>query len=235
MKKILTILSLFCSAFALTAGPSLEEAYDLYAPNGNSTHIGIWISGEIGSNRISLAKGKNPLRVPDEKGELLQADPSGCETKYCFLGFHGGEANRAFNLHGSVGVAKNKWTRIVVTFVPRKTGKVRFSMGGGGGRKHYPDKSLYKYANLVFRRFAGLTCENTKFNDPKFTKAKPWNTSTWWHFRAIKAEVITDPECPEKRCFRALNTLSQVIPVTADKMVTIIFYYRSDDCFDAKM
>ena len=71
MKKILTILSLFCSAFALTAGPSLEEAYDLYAPNGNSTHIGIWITGEIGSNRVSLAKGKNPLKVPDEKGELL--------------------------------------------------------------------------------------------------------------------------------------------------------------------
>ncbi len=234
MKKILAIFSLFCGAFALSAA-SIEEAYDLYSPSGSTTFLPIWISGEVGNNRVSLAKGKNPMKVPDEKGELLQADPSGCETKYCFLQFHGGEDNRAFNLHGSIHVAKNKWTRIVLTFIPRKNGKVRFSAGGGGGRKMYPDKTYYKYENLAYRRYAGLTFENTRFQDPKFTRAKSWNTPARKHFNAIKAEVITDQECPQKRCFRALDTISQTIDVKADKMVTIIFYYRSDDCFEAKL
>ncbi|MBO5959849.1 MAG: hypothetical protein J6Q65_06975, partial [Lentisphaeria bacterium] len=121
MKKLLTLLFCFGGLLALN-GASIEEAYDLYSPSGNSTHVGIWITGELGANRVSLAKGKNPLKVPDEDGKLLEPDPDGCETKYVFLGFHGGEANRSFNLHGSVSVQKNKWTRLVVTFIPRKNG-----------------------------------------------------------------------------------------------------------------
>lgn len=235
MKKLLIILMALCCLPAAYAD-SIEDAYDLYAPNGSSIHLGIWVSGDaVRGNRISFAKGKNPLRVPDEKtGKTLEPDPSGCETVYCFLGFHGGEANRSFNLHGSVNVKKNKWTRVVVTFIPRKTGKIRFSMGGGGGRKLYPDKSPYKFSNIVYRRFAGLTSENTTFKDPKFTNVKTWRTSKNWHFPRIKAEVVTDQECPERRCFRVLNTVSQDIPVKADEMVTIMFYYRSDDCFEAK-
>lgn len=234
MKKILALFLVLGTVFTVNGKDSIEDAFDLYSPSGSSTHLGIWISGELGANRVSLAKGKNPLVVPDEEGKTMEPDPSGCPTLYCFLGFHGGEANRSFNLHGSVRVQKNKWTRIVVTFIARKKGKVRFSTGGGGGRKLYPDKSLYKYANLVYRRFADLSCINSKFKDPKFTSAKLWNTSRYWHFNSLKAEVISDQECPAKRCFRVVNGISQVIPVEKDEQVTIIFYYRSDDCFEAK-
>lgn len=236
VKKILTLLLAIFSLPVMQAA-SIEDAYDLYSPKGSSTHLGIWISGnEIRGNRISFSKGKNPLVVADEETKkTLEPDPSGCKTVYCFLGFHGGEADRSFRLHGSVRVEKNKWTRVVVTFIPRKSGKIRFSMGGGGGSKLYPDKTPYKYRDIVFRRFAGLTCENTTFKDPKFTSTKTWRTARNWHFNSIKAEVITDSECPERRCFRVLSGLSQDIPVKENKMVTIMFYYRSDDCFDGKM
>lgn len=217
----------------IAAKDSVEDAYNLYSPDSKTTRIWIQISGETRSDRISFQKGKNPLVVKDEDGKLMEKDPN-YETTYAILNFWGNEDSRAFNLAAWKDVPDGKWVKIVITFIPRKSGKVRLEVGPTLSKQFYPDKTFYKYADLGYSRYAKLTAVNAKFKDPDFKKPKMWGLQKYYYFNDIKSEFIDDPEAPGGKCLRAIGRIKQEVSVKANVPVTITFYYRSDDYFKAK-
>ena len=70
--KILIALFGFALCGSGYAKDSVEDAYDLYAPSGKTTKCWLHVSGETKSGRISFEKGKNPLVVRDEEGNLME-------------------------------------------------------------------------------------------------------------------------------------------------------------------
>lgn len=215
------------------AKDSVEDAYDLYAPSGKSTDLWLQISGETKRDRISFEKGKNPLVVKDEEGKLMEKDPN-YETKYVPLNFYGGEDNRAFNLHCRIVAPADKWTKYVMTFKPRKSGKIIIKLGPWMGRQFYPDKTFYKYGDLAYGRFAKIEGINVKFKDPDFKQPKTWGFKKYYYFRNLKSEVVDDAEAPGGKCLRGIGQVYQEVQVKAGVPVTITFYYKPDDYFKAK-
>lgn len=231
--KIFTGLLVFSAVFCSHAKDSVEDAYDLYSPSGKSTDLWIQVSGETRSGRISFERGKNPMVVKDEEGKLMEKDPN-YETRYVSLNFHGGEDNRAFNLHSRVIAPENQWTKYVITFKPRKKGKISIKIGPWSGRQFYPDKTFYKYQDLAYGRFAKIEGKNVKFKDPDFKQPKTWGFTKYFYFRNIKSEFIEDETAPGGKCLRGIGQVRQEVAVNAGETVTITFYYKPDDYFKAK-
>ena len=231
--KILTVLAAAAFISGVQAKDSVEDAYNLYSPDKQTTQCWIHVSGETKSGRVSFEKGKNPLIVKDAEGKLMEKDPN-YETQYVMLNFWGNEDNRAFNLHRLLEVPEGKWVKYIITFVPRKSGKVRIDFGPQCGRQHYPDKTFYKYADLAWGRYAKLTATGAKVKDPDFKQPKAWGMQKFYYFNTLKSEVITDADAPGGKCLRATGRINQEIAVKANVPVTITFFYRSDDYFKAK-
>lgn len=230
------LITLFAFAFCISsyAKDSIEDAYDLYAPSGKTTKCWLHVSGETkGGGRVSFEKGKNPLVVRDENGNLMEKDPN-YETRYVMLDFWGGEDSRAFNLHRMVEAPEGKWVKYILTFKPRKAGKIRIEFGPYVGHQHYPDKTMYKYRDLAYARYAKLEAINAKLKDPEFKNPKAWGMQKYYYFKEIKSAVVTDEEAPGGKCLRATGRISQEFAVKAGVPVTITFFYRSDDYFNAK-
>ncbi|MBR3708433.1 MAG: hypothetical protein IKM17_05415, partial [Lentisphaeria bacterium] len=70
--------------------------------------------------------------------------------------------------------------------------------------------------------------------DPDFKNPKTWGIQKFYYFKDIKSAVITDEEAPGGKCLRATGRISQEFAVKAGETVTITFFYRSDDYFNAK-
>ncbi len=231
--KILIALFGFAICGSGYAKDTVEDAYDLYAPSHKTNKCWIHISGETKSGRISFEKGKNPLVVRDAEGKLMEKDPN-YETRYVPLEFWGGEDSRAFNLHREVTLPEGKWVKLIVTFKPRTSGKIRIEFGPWAGHQNYPDKTFYNYRDLAYARYAKMTVTNAKIKDPDFKNPKNWGMQKFYYFKEIKSAVFADEEAPGGKCLRATGRINQEFTVKGGVPVTITFFYRSDDYFKAK-
>ncbi len=232
---LLTALTAFCGTFC-AADDRVEDAYDLFSPSGSVSSVWIRVEGDGSNERVSLRMGKNPMKVKDEKGKLMEPDPK-FKTEYVILRNSGAEDNRAFYLHGRANVSKDNWKQLVFSFVPRRDGKVTIKIGDGGGYSydHSTNPSIrYKYRNIAYTFYANAAAKNTVLKDPKFTNPKAWHVPMNWDFRSIKTEVVTEQDAPNLRVLKSLGTLWQIIQVKKDKEVVISLYVRGGDIFNAK-
>ncbi len=264
MKKLILASLAILVGFTLYSADRIEDVYDLFNP-GTVGAVSFGIDGECSGQRVSLFYGKNPLAVDedgkpvkrDEKGNLLlgedgkplvqprdMPDPHpNVITRYCAMQNQGGEDNRAFHMGGSCGISRTKWTKIIITFVPRLDGKVRFSVGGNYGGRNFnrETKEYYKYPNYGFVRYAKFSIKNSKFNDPLISKWSNWGIPMSNYYPQVFKDKIKITytnekleEAPFTKALRSTCGLSQIIPVKKNKEVTISFYVRADDCFSAK-
>ncbi len=239
MMKTILLTAFAGFSAALCAADRVEDAYDLYNPTPvQHDAIGIWIEGDGGHDRVSLKQGKNPLVVKDANGKLMEEDPN-FVTEYVKLSNHGAEDNRAFRLHGSRGVSKDKWKRLVFSFVPRRDGKVRIHFGRDGGWRHdYSTNPATpaRYGNIHYTYYAKATIKNAVLKDPNFTSARMWNSASFKSpFRSIKAESMTEKGAPAAKIFKSIDHMRQDITVKKDKEVVVSFYVRSGDFFECKL
>lgn len=253
MKKILLALviaaSAICSIHAQKVkNPKVEDVYDLYKPK-NTGGVSIWVHGEGHGikGRISLFFGRNPLTtdkegkfVEDKANAMLQPDPAPVVTKFVGLRNHGSEDGRAFHLYGHVGFGREVWTKVIFSFVPRLTGKVRISVSHGGGRFRDPvTKKEFQFPNWGYCRYAKFeVIQGTKLTDPNLQNKTKWgigrNPYPGVFPKQIKCEMISDKDGPTVKVLRSTTGLSQIIPVKKDQPVMISFYVKGDDWFDAK-
>ena len=161
---------------------------------------------------------------------------------YCFLGYSGGEDSRAFHLQGGVGINKDIYTKVIITFIPRRNGFVNLSFGHGcWGYNWYPTqphKTRYKYPNFGFARYAKIHAKGTTIKDGNLSNGRAWGCGgKFTDFPdKVKNEKVTEkPGEPVMSAWRTCQGLGQQIPVKANKEVTVTFYVKGDKCYNSKM
>ncbi len=235
MKRMFLAGCVFCGM--LSAADRVEDAYDLFSPTPNNwDRIDITVDGDKANSRVSLKMGKNPMKVKDEKGKLMEPDPK-FKTEYVVLRNYGAEDNRAFRLHANPQVGKDEWKKLVFSFVPRRDGKVEIKIGRQG--QHWYDKESKtwgRYPDLWYTFYTKAEAKNTTLKDPNFTNAKAWRSQPFIEpFRSLKAEYITEENAPTARVLKSIGWMYQVLPVKKDKEVVISFYVRGGDFFKCKL
>lgn len=243
MKKSLLLLlacSFGFSASIFAKGESYSQVYDEFNPNGYTTSVQVDIDGDIQNGRIPLLTGKNPLLMKNEDGTpVMPTDTEKCDVRFVVLNFNGAEESRSFHLRGGVNTKKDEYTKIVVCFTARRNGVVRFTAWHhGGGRNHHPGTPPvpYEYPNYGLARYAKFWSRNTVFKDPNCGNPKAWGIGKFECFpNKIKAEKVMEQNQAVSSALRTPKGISQLIPVKANKEVTITFYVRADEIHNAKM
>lgn len=291
MKKRLLIIALLCLAplFICEGRPKsktrikskrdkMEDVYDFTTPFCNEDFCNkygvVYVNGDLGpTGRVSMFPVKaadeddpesDPLKEKKADGSPVIPPEPLCPTYYCAIGYVGGEDTRAFHLEGIFPIVRGKWHRIVFEFIPRRDGKVKFSMDHW---KHWryqgqDDDDLddataimdrrikYKYMDVRYVKYAKFWTENTTLRDPNTTKPKAWCAYpganmlvpgpdgpriTYAFVNKIKPTIVTEPEdAPVKKSLRTSNDICQFIPVKANQKVIVSFYVCGDDYFLAK-
>ncbi len=256
MKKLMTMIALlFCCGLIYAAEEKdkkhdIDEVYDLYTPGRATTNIWFWVDGDDVKNRVPLLKGGDPRKKKDDKGKpLLEDDPKDkdCIVRVVGLSNNGGEDNRAFRLHGSVGLSKDKWTKVIIHFIPRRTGKVKFTVHQEGGHRWHDiagstEREVFRYPDWGYIDYARFTAKGTRIKDPTTS-----NSSLGaWGYRAdfptrefakkIKPDYPTETTGPVGRYLRyPCRELSQKIAVRENEPVVITFYARGGNYYHAKI
>ena len=235
------VVGMFAAMPLFGAGDPFVAVYDTFSPSDTTKTIHIWLDGETQKGRVSFLMGKNPLVAKKADGSpVVNVADEKCKVEFCRLNYNGGEDNRAFKLYGYVSVEKDVFKKVYISFIPRRDGFVRLSVGHWGMTWQWhdtkPERTRYEYPDFGFARYAKFSATNTKLNDPMLSKPAAWGAGEkfQWFPKNVKSEVITEKNAPVSKSLRTFRDISQVIPVKKEKEVVISFYVCGDDRFKSK-
>lgn len=222
------MLKTYATGIALLAAAALfgqtmpEMTYNWDIPTGISSNMHIYVSGEAPTGRVPLKPGKGqPADASAKKSSEIQ------ET-YCKVINHGGEANRAFNLHAYPAIKQDTWNKITFSFIPTQNGKVTISIGSG---------TNFAYGHIAFISLAKLeSSSNVSLQNPNFDKnLKLWNINPpdkknkdW---KQIQSVVSRDAKAPGGIKLKTCIPIRQTIDVKKDQEVTISFHVYPEEYY----
>lgn len=257
MKRFTVFIGM--ALFLLTAG-ALHAQFHFSIPkeasdsnynwtaDGETKMINLSVIGETPYGRVSLWAGKKsknatPIKI-EEKNNAKEDDSKGKgkakgKTKkkekipeiYAKMTRWGAEESRAFCLFSSTPLRK-EWTKYIYSFIPRWSGRVRLTISSQGS--HTLKK---KFPNLHYIYFAHADADASEIQNPIFDRdLKSWDFTEEKDSRRskIQPELIRDASVPGGKAIKTCTSLSQFIPVTKDKEVTITIYAKAGEIFRIK-
>lgn len=230
------MLKTYATGIALIAAAALfgqtmpEMTYNWDIPTGISSNMHIYVSGEAPTGRVPLKPGKAPDSDAAKKQNAAASakDNAGIQETYCKVINHGGEANRAFNLHAYQAIKQDTWNKIEFSFIPTQNGKVTISIGSG---------TNFAYGHIAFISLAKLeSSSNVSLQNPNFDKnLKLWNINPpdkknkdWKQMQSV---VSRDAKAPGGNKLKTCIPIRQTIDVKKDQEVTMSVHVYPEEYY----